>query len=145
MPVSHVFFLQACCPSEKISRANVFSSEREIFCHFGQKVDLLEKFRIFYVDCKGGNKLISLFYVRSACMIYGLCDIDEVADEGAVEGDDKKKKRQTRGGKGMIKTKKETAEKERKVVMSRAPRGKKKYVTVVTGLGTFGKYDSHLG
>ena len=41
----------------------------------------------------------------------------------------------------MIKTKKETAEKERKVVMSRAPRGKKKYVTVVTGLGTFGKYD----
>ena len=66
---------------------------------------------------------------------------DEVADEGAAEGDDKKKKRQTRGGKGMIKTKKETAEKERKVVMSRAPRGKKKYVTVVTGLGTFGKQD----
>ena len=56
---------------------------------------------------------------------------------------DEKKKRQTRGGKGMIKTKKETAEKERKVVMSRAPRGKKKYVTVVTGLGTFGKYDCH--
>ena len=56
-------------------------------------------------------------------------------------GDEKKKKRQTRGGKGMIKTKKETAEKERKVVMSRAPRGKKKYVTVVTGLGTFGKQD----
>ena len=74
-------------------------------------------------------------------MIYGLCDIDEVEDEGAAEGDEKKKKRQTRGGKGMIKTKKETAEKERKVVMSRAPRGKKKYVTVVTGLGTFGKQD----
>ena len=54
-------------------------------------------------------------------MICGLCDIDEVADEG----DDKKKKRQTRGGKGMIKTKKETTEKERKVVMSRAPRGRK--------------------
>ena len=67
---------------------------------------------------------------------------DEVTDKGAAEGDEKKKKRQTRGGKGMIKTKKETAEKERKVVMSRAPRGKKKYVTVVTGLGTFGKYDS---
>ena len=67
---------------------------------------------------------------------------DEVADEGAAEGDEKKKKRQTRGGKGMIKTKKETAEKERKVVMSRAPRGKKKYITVVTGLGTFGKYHS---
>ena len=77
-------------------------------------------------------------------MIYGLCDIDEVEDEGAAEGDEKKKKRQTRGGKGMIKTKKETAEKERKVVMSRAPRGKKKYVTVVTGLGTFGKYDCHV-
>ncbi len=59
--------------------------------------------------------------------------------EGAAEGDEKKKKRQTRGGKGMIKTKKE-AEKERKVTMSRAPRGKKKYVTVVSGLGTFGKF-----
>ena len=66
------------------------------------------------------------------------CTEDE-AEDGGGEGDEKKKKRQTRGGKGMIKTKKETAEKERKVVMSRASRGKKKYVTVVTGLGTFGK------
>lgn len=64
---------------------------------------------------------------------------DEDGEEGAGEGDEKKKKRQTRGGKGMIKTKKETTEKEKKVVMSRAPRGKKKYVTVVSGLGTFGK------
>ena len=67
---------------------------------------------------------------------------EEGAEEGTGEGDEKKKKRQTRGGKGMIKTKKETAEKEKKVVMSRAPRGKKKYVTVVTGLGTFGECDA---
>ena len=64
-----------------------------------------------------------------------------VSDEGeeGAEGEEKKKKRQTRGGKGMIKTKKEVAEKEKKITLSRAPRGKKKYVTVVTGLGTYGK------
>ncbi len=39
----------------------------------------------------------------------------------------------------MIKTKKEVAEKEKKITLSRAPRGKKKYVTVVSGLGTYGK------
>ena len=76
------------------------------------------------MDCKCERELIFLFYVHNGCMIYGLCDIDEVAEEGA-EGDDKKKKRQTRGGKGMIKTKKEATEKERKVVMSRAPRERK--------------------
>ena len=137
-----MFFSPGMLPIRENIKSKCFFFRTRKFYHFGQKVYLLEK--IFYVDCKGGNTLISIFYVHNACMIYGLCNIDEVEDE-AVAGDEKKKKRQTRGGKGMIKTKKETAEKERKVVMSRAPRGKKKYVTVVTGLGTFGKYDSHLG
>jgi len=57
-------------------------------------------------------------------------------DDAGGEGE--KKKRQTRGGKGRgnIKTK---AKKEvnRKVCLSRASRGKKKYVTVVTGLATY--------
>jgi density-regulated protein DRP1 len=56
------------------------------------------------------------------------------------EGDGKEggeeKKRQKRGGKGVIKAKKKT-EKVHKVSLSRAPRGKKKYVTVVTGLATY--------
>lgn len=39
----------------------------------------------------------------------------------------------------MIKTKKKDATKLQKICVSRAPRGKKKFVTVVTGLATYGK------
>lgn len=52
-------------------------------------------------------------------------------------GDDAdKKKRQTRGGKGAGKKKKEVV---KRITVSRAPRGKKKFVTVVTGLTSYGK------
>ncbi|XP_034943493.1 density-regulated protein homolog [Chelonus insularis] len=50
-------------------------------------------------------------------------------------GDDEKK-RQKRGGKGMLKAKKKE-DVPKLVTVSRAPRGKKKSVTVVTGLNTF--------
>lgn len=53
-------------------------------------------------------------------------------------GDDEKK-RQKRGGKGMLKTKKKE-DVPKLITVSRAPRGKKKSVTVVTGLSTFGNY-----
>lgn len=52
-------------------------------------------------------------------------------------GGEDEKKRQKRGGKGMLKTKKKE-EVQKLVTVSRAPRGKKKSVTVVTGLSTFG-------
>lgn len=55
--------------------------------------------------------------------------------DGATE---EEKKRQKRGGKGMLKTKKKD-EGPKQVYVSRAPRGKKKSVTVVTGLNSFGK------
>ncbi|KAK0174766.1 hypothetical protein PV327_010497 [Microctonus hyperodae] len=58
---------------------------------------------------------------------------DGVSDLGT--GDDEKK-RQKRGGKGMLKTKKKE-DVPKLVTVSRAPRGKKKSVTVVTGLSTF--------
>lgn len=54
---------------------------------------------------------------------------------------EEEKKRQKRGGKGMIKTKKKD-EGPKQVCVSRAPRGKKKSVTVVTGLSGFGKNNS---
>jgi len=54
------------------------------------------------------------------------------------EGDADEKKRQKRGGKGMMKAKKKEAEAEKKIVLSIAPRGKKKAVTVVQGMKTFG-------
>lgn len=60
---------------------------------------------------------------------------------GGAEGSDAdgdEKKRQKRGGKGMLKAKKKEAEIERKIILSIAPRGKKKAVTVVQGLKTFG-------
>ncbi len=61
--------------------------------------------------------------------------------EEAGEGDSKElvseeKKRQKRGGKGQIKTKKKV-DKVQKVAVFRASRGKKKYTTVVTGLATY--------
>jgi len=57
-------------------------------------------------------------------------------NEGSGDGDDDKK-RQKRGGKGMMRAKKKE-EVEKKVCLSRAPRGKRKSVTVITGLSTFG-------
>lgn len=53
-------------------------------------------------------------------------------------GGEEEKKRQKRGGKGMIKSKKKE-ELPKRITLSRAPRGKKKSVTVVTGLSTFGE------
>jgi len=54
------------------------------------------------------------------------------------DGDADEKKRQKRGGKGMKKVKKKEVEAEKMIVLSIAPRGKKKAVTVVKGLKTFG-------
>ncbi|XP_028400335.1 density-regulated protein homolog [Dendronephthya gigantea] len=47
------------------------------------------------------------------------------------------KKRQTRGGKGVVKTKKKQSTGPKKITVSLSQRSKKKYVTVVTGLKTF--------
>lgn len=63
----------------------------------------------------------------------------KIDDGGEGAGDDDKK-RQKRGGKGMMKAKKSKEDGPKKVTVSRAPRGKKKSVTVVTGLSTFGRY-----
>merc|ERR1711874_347499 len=58
------------------------------------------------------------------------------AEEGA-DGEEKSG-RQKRGGKGMMKAKKKEEKVEKKILLSIAPRGKKKAVTVVQGLKTFG-------
>ncbi|XP_012274929.1 density-regulated protein homolog [Orussus abietinus] len=62
----------------------------------------------------------------------------KLVEDGMTEtgGGEDEKKRQKRGGKGMLKSrKKEDVPKQ--VTVSRAPRGKKKSVTVVSGLSTF--------
>ena len=56
--------------------------------------------------------------------------------DGDADGDEKK--RQKRGGKGMMKAKKKEVDIEKKIILSIAPRGKKKAVTVVQGMRTFG-------
>ncbi|CAB4058418.1 unnamed protein product [Lepeophtheirus salmonis] len=53
-------------------------------------------------------------------------------------GDEEAKKRQKRGGKGMLKAKKKDQDIEKKISLFIAPRGKRKAVTVVQGLKTFG-------
>lgn len=78
----------------------------------------------------------------------------KVADDGQEATGDEEKKRQKRGGKGMMKAKKkddgpkQVAEMEQhywifylshfQISVSRAPRGKKKFVTIVTGVASFG-------
>merc|ERR1719153_899587 len=59
-------------------------------------------------------------------------------EDGADGADADEKKRQKRGGKGMMKAKKKEADVEKKIILSIAPRGKKKAVTVVQGMRTFG-------
>ncbi|XP_061197122.1 density-regulated protein homolog isoform X1 [Saccostrea echinata] len=59
-----------------------------------------------------------------------------MSDKPADEGDgDTDKKRQKRGGKGQIKTKKKSEPKG--IRLGTAKRGKKKHITVVIGLGTY--------
>lgn len=60
-----------------------------------------------------------------------------ILDEEENAGGEEEKKRQKRGGKGMLKSKKKE-DVPKLVQVSRAPRGKKKSVTVVSGLSTFG-------
>ena len=51
----------------------------------------------------------------------------------SFQTDEDGKKRQKRGGKGIMKAKKKEAELEKRITLSIAPRGKKKAVTVVQG------------
>ncbi|KAL2715365.1 density-regulated protein [Vespula squamosa] len=74
--------------------------------------------------------------------LYSICNTFAISlqavEDGTTEagGGEDEKKRQKRGGKGMLKTKKKE-DIPKLVTVSRAPRGKKKSVTVVTGLSTF--------
>jgi len=61
----------------------------------------------------------------------------KLSDEAPEGAGDEEKKRQKRGGKGMMKAKKKD-DGPKQVCVSRAPRGKKKSVTLVTGLSSFG-------
>lgn len=63
----------------------------------------------------------------------------KIEEENAPAGSEDDKKRQKRGGKGMVKAKKKD-DVPKSIKLSRAPRGKKKSVTVVVGLSTFGEY-----
>jgi len=62
------------------------------------------------------------------------------ADDGDGEpgADGEKKKRQTRGGRGVVKIK-QKQDVEKRICLSRACRGKRKFVTVITGLATYGE------
>jgi len=57
---------------------------------------------------------------------------------GEASGEEAKGGRQKRGGKGLVKQKKPGKSGPKKVCVFRAPRGKRKSVTVITGLGASG-------
>ena len=81
-----------------------------------------------------------LRFVLFTCINY----VVAAESEEAAGGEGEKKKRQTRGGKGrgVIKTKAKK-EVERKICLSRSSRGKKKFVTIVTGLATYGEQTAY--
>jgi len=63
-------------------------------------------------------------------------DAENDGDEPGADGE--KKKRQTRGGRGVVKVK-QKQDVEKRICLSRACRGKRKFVTVITGLATYGE------
>uniref|UniRef100_A0A3B3R639 Density-regulated protein n=2 Tax=Paramormyrops kingsleyae TaxID=1676925 RepID=A0A3B3R639_9TELE len=72
-----------------------------------------------------------------AKMVVGSTPKQDAADgEAPSPGEEEEKKKQKRGGRGQIKQKKKTVP--QKVTIAKIPRAKKKYVTRVCGLNTFG-------
>ena len=90
----------------------------------------------YYPDPEGCNKWLEKNLPENFAALGLGKSVGEEKESG--EGDDDAKKRQKRGGKGMVKAKKKEAEVEKQIVLSIAPRGKKKSVTVVQGLKTCG-------
>ena len=77
--------------------------------------------------------LLSFFSILS--MIFSLYSGEGDGGEGGE--DSEKRKRQTRGGKGGVKAKKKAEPVG--VSLATAKRGKKKIVTIVMGLGSYGR------
>jgi len=90
----------------------------------------------YYPDQEGCNKWLERHLPENFATLGLAKSIGDDKESG--EGDDDAKKRQKRGGKGMVKAKKKEAEVEKQIILSIAPRGKKKNVTVVQGLKTCG-------
>jgi len=67
-----------------------------------------------------------------------LCLAENDGGDGEFGADGEKKKRQTRGGRGVVKVK-QKQDVEKRICLSRACRGKRKFVTVITGLATYGE------
>lgn len=81
------------------------------------------------------NLAISVQYCDHCTLPPEYCEFTECAKRNATETD-ADHKRQTRGGKALGPKAKKAVEK--KVSVFRSNRGKKKYVTVVVGIGTCG-------
>lgn len=80
------------------------------------------------------NLAISVQYCEHCTLPTEYCEFTECARR--LEGDDEQHKRQTRGGKAQgLKAKKQA---EKRLEVFRSNRGKKKFVTVIVGMATFG-------
>jgi len=91
--------------------------------------------------CVSGHIIYSFIQTETApnCKICMRLVLDIENDGDAEAGaDGEKKKRQTRGGRGVVKVK-QKQDVEKRICLSRACRGKRKFVTVITGLATYGE------
>lgn len=81
------------------------------------------------------NLAINVQYCDQCTLPLEYCEFTDCARRDA-DGQDSEHKRQTRGGKAQGPKAKKQAEK--KLEVFRSNRGKKKYVTVIVGMATFG-------
>jgi len=80
--------------------------------------------------------MLMLYPLYSLHLVVRWCTEND--GEGHTSADGEKKKRQTRGGRGVVKVK-QKHDVEKRICLSRACRGKRKFVTVITGLATCGE------
>lgn len=82
------------------------------------------------------NLAISVQYCDQCTLPTEYCEFTDCAKRAASSNADSEHKRQTRGGKAQGPKAKKQAEK--KLEVFRSNRGKKKFVTVIVGMATFG-------
>lgn len=130
----HLLYCGNCTMPIEVNFQNKFLwNQIHIFFSLSAILSMHLKFCTYYPEYEKCKKWLE----KNLPVEFQKLGLNTPAAEG---GEEEEKKRQKRGGKGMIKAnkKKDEGDKTGKISLSRAPRGKKKSVTVIHGLLTFG-------
>jgi len=106
-----------------------------------KKVEVAYPLQVVYCgNCGLPPEYCEFFPNYDKCRIWLEANLPSELEKVAIGGgtEEEKKGRQKRGGKGLVKPKKAGKAGPKRICVYRAPRGKKKSVTVVTGLGAAG-------